>query len=212
MVSERSLVILSNLVTRVAHFLAAWKVGEPPTDHAPRSADLAFWLGCVVGQRGHAAPHAVGRVSTEPTLRYVRRMASERSLFPLSNLVARVACVLATWKVGEPPTEHAPRSADLAFWRGCVVGQRGARSSPCRRQGLDRTNTATGRRYGMQAILVASFESRGARRARSSPREKSANRLRSTLRKERGLGVVVLWTNAGRAPPHAVDLARPHQN
>ena len=44
-----------------------WKIGQPPAKHAPRSADLA-WL-CCRRMQGHAAPHAVGRGSTEPTLR-----------------------------------------------------------------------------------------------------------------------------------------------
>ena len=110
------------------------------------------------------------------------------------------------------PTAHGARARAVRTWRGCVVGQRGARSSPRRRPGLDRTNTATGRRHRRRRCIVTSFESSGARPARISPREVSADRPRSTRTAQCGLGVVVLWPNAGRAPPHAVGWARPHQH
>ena len=120
------------------------------------------------------------------------------------NPVSRVACALRL--VESRPTADGARFAQrglgvVVLW---VIGQRGARSSPRRRLGLDRTNTATGRRYGLQEVFVAAFESHGTRRARSSPRGESADRPRSTRRAAGTwqLGVVVLWPIAGRAPPY----------
>ena len=55
-------------------------------------------------------------------------------------------------------------------------------SSPRRRPGLDRANTATGRRHGFRVVVVIAFKSRGARRARFSPRGVSADRAQSTSR------------------------------
>jgi len=99
----------------------------------------------------------------------------------------------APWKVGQPPTDHAPRSTNLATWRDGAVGQRGARSLPRRRPGLDRTNTAACWRHGHQERLTTAFESHGARRARSSSRGEPADHRRSTLRAAGTwqLGVVV---------------------
>ena len=56
--------------------------------------------------------------------------------------------LLDPWSIGRPPTQHACRA--VRTWRGCVVAQRGARSSPCRRPGLDCTNIVTGRRYAFE--------------------------------------------------------------
>ena len=103
------------------------------------------------------------------------------------------------------PTAHRARAART--WSGCVVGQRRARSSPRRRPGLDRSNTATGRRHASQETLIIAFESRGARRVRSSPRGKSADRPRSTRRAAwTGRGCVVgCGPTRGALPPHAVS-------
>ena len=49
---------------------------------------------------------------------------------------------------------------------------------------------------------MTALESRGARPARFLTREASADRPRSTRASQHGLGLVVLWANAGRAPPH----------
>ena len=181
-------------------------------------------------------------------------------------------------RCGASRASRAPR----ARTRGCVVGQRGARSSPHCRPGLNHANTAAGRWHGLRVFMITSFKSSGARPARFSPRGESADRPRSTrpaartwfgcgvgqcrarssprwrpsstastLRQvdstvfdrselprsnpvarvprafravenqptaygarawQRGLGLVVVWANAGRAPPHAASQARPHQH
>ena len=85
--------------------------------------------------------------------------------------------------------------------RGCAVGQHGAHCSPRYRTGLDRTNTATGRRHGIRGAFVLFFKSRGARRARSSARGKSANRPRSTLRAARTWRGCVVGECGARCSP-----------
>ena len=107
--------------------------------------------------------------------------------------------------IGRHPAGHAHRA--VRTWRGCVMGQRGARSSPRRRPGLDRTNTTIGRQHRLPKCIVIMFESSVAR----GPRAFRPAKYRSTPRRARaprqcGLGVVALWPDAGRAPPHAVGM------
>ena len=110
--------------------------------------------------------------------------------------------LLALGSLGRPPTEHTCRA--VRTWRDCVVGQRRTRSSPRRRPGLGRTNTATGRRHGFRKVVATILEPREARPARFSSCGASADRPRSTCAAQCGLGVVALWANAGSAPPLAV--------
>ena len=98
----------------------------------------------------------------------------------------------------------------IGMARGCVVGRSGARFSPRRRPGLNCTNTATGRWNGLRNALSTAFESRGARPARFSQGGVSTDRPRSTRSAQCGLGLVVLWANAGRAPPAPLAGARAH--
>ena len=90
--------------------------------------------------------------------------------------------------------------------RGCAVGQHGAHCSPRYRTGLDRTNTATGRRCGLAKFVVTSFETGVAR----DPCAFHAREYRPIAHAVRAphcaglLGVVALWPNAGRAPPHVI--------
>ena len=100
----------------------------------------------------------------------------------------------------------------MRTWRGCDVGQREACSSPRRRPGLDRNNTVTGRWHRLWTDMASAFKSNGARPARLSPRGVSADRPQSERAVRSGLGVVVMLANAGRSPPHAICLARPHQH
>ena len=88
-------------------------------------------------------------------------------------------------------------------WRDCVVGQREALSSPRRRPRLDRANTAAGRRHGRRKIVIAAFDSRGARPVRFRPVGYQPT-AHGACAVQCGLGVVVLWPNAGRGPPHDV--------
>ena len=89
-------------------------------------------------------------------------------------------------------------------WRGCVVGQHGTRSPPRRLPALDRTYTAIGRWHRLRKFIATHFELCGARPARFPPPRVSARRPRSTRAAQCGLSVVVLWSNAGRAPPYAI--------
>ena len=77
--------------------------------------------------------------------------------------------------------EHVRRA--VRTWRGCVVAQRGARSSPRRWPGIDRTNTTTGRRHAVRKVALIAFKPRGAHPARFSLREVRADRPRSMPRK-----------------------------
>ena len=108
--------------------------------------------------------------------------------------------LLALWSKDRPPTQHARRA--MGTWRGCVVGQRGARSSPRCRPGLNRTNTATGQRHEVRCVVGTVFESRGARPACFRPVEYRPT-AHGAHAAQSDLGVVVLWANAGRTPPHA---------
>ena len=107
--------------------------------------------------------------------------------------------------------EHAPQAA-LRTWHGCVVAQQEAHSSPRRRPRLDRTNTATGRWHELRKVVVTSFKSCDERSASCSPRGVSADCPRNMRAAQCELGVVVLWANAGRAPPSPSAGARPHQH
>ena len=98
------------------------------------------------------------------------------------------------------PTAHRTRAPNAArTWRGCVVDQRGTRSSPRRRPRNGRTNTATGRRHRVRTATVHAFNFHGARPARLSSRGDSADCPRSACAVQCGLGINVFRPNAGRA-------------
>ena len=81
--------------------------------------------------------------------------------------------------VGNQPTAHRAR-ARWRTWRGCLRGQRGARSTPHRSPRLFFTNTAIGRLLRLQSNAIKSFESRAERPARGLPCGEPAIRPRST--------------------------------
>ena len=95
------------------------------------------------------------------------------------------------------PTAHGASDA-VRTWRGCVVGQHAAHSSPRRRPRHDPTDYATGRRRKLRNILINMFDSHGARP--THVRYRPTRRARAT---QSGLTAVVVWPNALRAPPHA---------
>ena len=153
--------------TRRVRFTARGKSADRPrsTRRAART-----WRGCVVGQRrARFTPHRRPGLDHTNTATG-RRHSTQEVLITAFGSMARVACALCP--VESRPTAHRARSAQrgLGVVVLRVVGQRGARSSPRRRPGLDRIKTATGRRYGLQEVFVAAFEFHGARRARSLPR------------------------------------------
>ena len=182
---------------------------QPPTQHARHAART--WRCCVVGQRNARSPQrhrpGLNRTNTATGRRHeVRKcvlVASESSGARSSG--ARPAGFSPRGVIPDRPwsTGRAVRT-----WRGCVVGQRRARSSPRRRPGLDRTSTATGRRHSLQQNVVIVTKHSGARSAPVSPRKLSADRRRSTHAAQYGLGVVVSW---GSLLPMPSAEVRPHQ-
>ena len=149
-----------------------------PIAHRARAAQRGLWRGCVVGQRGaRSSPHC------RPGLDRTNTVAGWQHCL-------REVLVTAFKSRGARPARYSPcgvsadrpRSTRCAArtWRGCVVGQREARSSPHCRPGLDRTNTVAGWQHGLREVLVTAFKSRGVHSARYWPRGVSADRPRST--------------------------------
>ena len=68
----------------------------------------------------------------------------------------------------------------LRAWRGCLRGQLVARSTLRSWPRLLSTDTALGQRLRLRTVVAVSFSSRGARRARASPRGEPADRPQST--------------------------------
>ena len=139
--------------------------------------------GCVVGQRGaRSLPRrrpGLNRINTATGRRH-----GVREVLITAFESHGVRCVRSSPRGKSADRPRSTRRA-ARIWNGCVVGQRGARSTPRQRPRLGRTNTATGRRHGVREALIAAFKSRGARRVRFTPREKSADRPRSTCRAAR---------------------------
>ena len=93
--------------------LPPWSISRPPTEHTPLSADCA-WLGCGrmwdalhIMPSGDARPH-------QHRDRLVARASKGRSHHV--QIPCRAARALfAPRSIDRPPTEHTPRSADLAW-------------------------------------------------------------------------------------------------
>ena len=117
--------------------------GRRRAEFASRTVDLA-WL-CV----GQLAARFIPTPSDEAQPhQHSDRSEARRSRFFFHRVRTpwRAAHAnFALWRIDRPPAGHAPRSADLEL---LCCGPTRARSSPCRRPGLDRTSTATGRRHG----------------------------------------------------------------
>ena len=86
---------------------------------------------------------------------------------------------LALRPVENQPTAHRARGR-WRTWRGCLRGQRGARSTPRRWPRLLFTVTAPGRRLRLRNFITDVFEFCGARSACAAPRREPADRLQST--------------------------------
>ena len=96
-------------------------------------------------------PHAVGRGSTAPKPRQVGGTSFGSFWPPRTNLVTSGPRAVRPEEYRSTTHETcAPRSADLAWL--CCGPTRGA-LLPRRRPGLDRTNTATGPRQGLQKAV-----------------------------------------------------------
>ena len=97
----------------------------------------------------------------------------------------------------------------MRTWRGCVVAQHGVRCSPFYRPNLNRTNTSAHQWHGLGTSTIISFEPRGARPARFSPRRVSADHPRSTCRAVRTWrGCVVGQRRALASPRRRPGLNR----
>ena len=92
---------------------APWRTSQPPTDHALRTADLA-WLSlrptrCVL----HRAP-----LAGAPLQGHRARSAAAASKRRKQSLLAPWRAArsrLSPWRTSRPPTDHAMRTADLAW-------------------------------------------------------------------------------------------------
>ena len=144
---------------------------------------------------GRTPSHAVGRGSGPSTPQAVSGGSFKIPLSPRSNPVPRSPRAYRI--VRYRPTAHGASDA-VRTWRGCVVGQHAAHSSPRRRPRHDPTDYATGRRRKLRNILINMFDSHGARP--THVRYRPTRRARAT---QSGLTAVVVWPNALRAPPHA---------
>ena len=117
--------------------------------------------------------------------------------------------LFVTLKVGQPPEEHAPRSADLA-WLYCGRTRGTLLPTPL---AWARTHQHRGRlRLGIRTLVIPASEFRGARRARTLPRKKSVKRLRSTLHTAARTwlgrptrGALLPTPSAGARPHHYCD-------
>ena len=119
---------------------APWRTGHLPMEHA-RAGKLGVVVCAANAER--APPHAVGRGSSSTTLRQV---GGCRFAAPRPELLAPVPCVpCALRPVTNRPSAHGAR-ARWQTWRGCLRGQRRARSTPRRWPRLLFNDTAPGRR------------------------------------------------------------------
>ena len=176
---------------------APWRTSRPPTEHAG-----AGGLGVVVfaANARRARSHAVGQVSSPPTLRQVDGCGFRTSCHcvRLPCRATRVRCAL--WR-----TSRSTKGARARWrtWRGCLCGQHATRSTPT----------------PLAEALLHRHRARSA--AAASRRVNHCNRLQCRATRARfapwrtsrppteragagGLGVVVFAANARRARSHAV--------
>ena len=147
-----------------------------PTAHGARAAQCGLGVVVLWTNARRAPPRTISRGSTTQTSRQFGGTGFGMSLS------ARWSSVWPARFTSHGVSADCPRSTRRAVrtWRGWVVTQREARSSPSRRPRLYCTNTATGRRHGRRTFVTTAFGTHGTRPARSPPRGVSANRPRST--------------------------------
>ena len=180
---------------RPAHLPRRGVTADRPrsTHHAVRT-----WRGCVVRQLGaRSSPRHRSGLDRSNTATSRRRGGLRRLV--VTWRAARA--LFASWSIGRPPAEHARRA--VRTWRVCVVGPRRARSSPRRRPGLNRTNIPKvgGMDLGVSWSLRPNPVARGPHASRPVQYRPTAH---GACAAQCGLGVGVLWANAGRAPPHVI--------
>jgi len=126
---------------------------------------------------GRAPPQTVCRGSSSPTPRQVGGYDFKTPLFKLSNSVPRGRRALCP--VDNKPTAHTSR-ARWRTWRGCIRGQRGARSTPRRWPKPFLTDIAPGRRLQLRNNVSKASEAHAAQPTLASPCGEPAGRPRST--------------------------------
>ena len=136
------------------------------TTHGEQAAQYAGRMVVPLANTGRASPRTVEQGLKRTSTTVGRWHGLQKVLSTAFNPVARDLRAFASCRTGRPPrsTLRAVRT-----WRGCVVGQHRVRSSPRHRLGLNCMNAATGRRHGLQNLVVTASGSRGARPAHSPP-------------------------------------------
>ena len=176
---------------------ATWRTSRPPTEHAPRPAELA-WLSSRP-TRDALHPHAVGRLSLlcRHRARSVGAASKRRNQgfrFPRRSVPARIA----PWRTSRPSTEHV--ACALKTWRGCHRCQRGARSTP-----PPLAEVALHRHRVMSAVAASKCLNQSFRIPWRPVHARFATwrTIRPATEHVRagGLGVVVCAANLRRAPP-----------
>ena len=131
------------------------------------------WSGCLRGQRGApSTPRRWPRLFHTDTAR--RSAAAALNFCVAISSDPRAARPARASPVKNRPTAHEAR-ARLRTWRGCLRGQRGARSTPRHWPRRFFTDTEPGRRLWLRDLVTRAFESRAVRPARASPHGELAN-------------------------------------
>ena len=175
-----------------------------PTVHGVRaspSADLPW--SCCRPTRGALLP--TPSAEARPHHHYDRTAARRSNSLrrSRSSLVARgplAFCPVECWLTAHE-ARATRRSADLA-WLCCGPTQRAILSTPSARARPHQHRHRFSARPSKDYVAIP-FKSRGARPARFSSRGVSAERPQTTRVTQCGLATVVLWANAGHAPPHS---------
>ena len=139
--------------------------------------------------------------------------ASDRRCYR-ARLPRRAArALIAPWRIGRPPTEHARCTARCGL--GCGAGRLATRSSPFVGRGSAARPPHQVGGCGFELSALPRSSPCGARPARSSPRGELGRPPTEHARALRGADLVVVWANSRRAPPQLVgrgSAARPpHQ-
>ena len=114
------------------------------------------WRGVFAANARRAPSHAVGRGSSSPTPRQVGGCGFETSLPQRPTPCRATRARFAPWRTSRPPTGARAR---WRTWRGCLRGQRAARSIPRRWPRLFFTDTAPGRRLRLRNVVASASES-----------------------------------------------------
>ena len=126
-----------------------------PTTHGAHTGQCAARMVVLWANTGRASPRAVEQGLDRTSTTVGRWHGLRKVLSTAFNPVARDLRAFASCRTGRPPrsTLRAVRTCS-----GSVVGQRRVRSSPRHRSGLNRTNTATGRRHGLRNFVTTTVQ------------------------------------------------------